>query len=495
MTRALGPDQRDRKILGFTRDYQRVAGLPGRFIDVYLDEQCTVLADICRYDPDEPDVVGEKITNSRIRADMNSVVPRFWYPHGVTRVWGKVNKGPTLMLDAHVGDRPGLLAAEPAFAVGVLQAETKWLAMDYLHGVRIAVIELGWDAWMPTEGNPDEDYIAAQVAKVKAYRNAGYRVGIVSGVHYPPTWLLAKPGAQHVDQWDNLSGGANFQWSATVRAYAEDYLTEVVQTMGDVDFHRVGLSKAGETLYPEAVNNTSLPNGQQQNNWWAFDSAAQASCPMPGWAPGTSTYGGNPVTKAMATAWYDWYFGGLVDAHAWQLSVFRAAGWTGSVQFVTPGVGCLPGELNARLNGLLAPLGGDTYFVMNTGAVWWRFYDEIPDLDGCGLNASSVYDNSGDPRGNVTAPGDDLVPYDDAQIYSWSATRLLSSIARRHGLRPLMGENPGSTSQADAAKVFTTAAGCGLDALLWAFDRHLWEGVHASAADLTAQIFLHSPPA
>lgn len=494
MTRVVGPDERDRKIEGFTRDYQRINGFPSRLIDIYVDRECTTLADIRVYDPQQPNSVGALIEDSQLRIDPASFIPRFWYPHGVTRLWGQVNKGPLVLLDAALGLRTGLFATEHnGFPTGVLQAEVEHLATDYLHGIRIAVIEIGWDAWEPAEGDYNEEYIAEKTSAIRAYRNAGYRVGVVGGLHYAPEWLKAKPGAQHVDQWGNQSGGANFQWSQTVRDSAAGYIQQIVDACGDVEFHRIGLSRAGETLYPEAVNNNAFAPGQRQNNWWAFDTAAQAESPMPGWVPGASTYLGQPVTEADARAWYDWYFGALVYAHAWEIQAYRDAGWTGSLQIVTPGVGCLPAEHNARLEQRLAPMAGDDYFVMNTGAVWWRFYDELPDLTGCGMNASSVYDNSGNPRGNVTQPGDDQVPYNSAEIYDWSATRLLSSIARRHGIRPLMGENPGQTTTDTAKKAFATAAGCGLDALLWAFDRQLYDDDYASIADLTRLIFLHSP--
>lgn len=358
------------------------------------------------------------------------------------------------------------------YPVGVLQADLQWIDDDYRFGIRIAVLEIEWSRWEPTEGQFDQTYIDQQVAKMNAYLDYGFQVGIVSGIHHQPSWVLAKSGIQHEDQNGTQSGILDFQFNDQARSYGENFLTSLVQAFGSaVSFHRVGLSAIGETLYPEAPD----------NNWWAFSDAAQATSPHPGWVPGTAADPGE------AEEWYDWYFEALVDAHDWMLATIRAAGYTGTVHYVTPGKGANPAHVAARLAGDLAPIDGDTYFVMNTGAIWYRFYDQLADLTGCEMNISSVYDVSGSPRGNVTEPGDDLVPFDDSAMDSWSSVRYLSSIARRHGLERV-GENPADTMPIDVQGTFDAAWGCGLKAILWAFDNQLRDGVHGRLAQIAQEI-------
>jgi hypothetical protein len=379
-------------------------------------------------------------------------------------------------------------------------ADSRRIQTDFQYGVRIAVIEMAWDQWEPAQGVYNTSYINQQLTKVAAYRKAGYKIGIVTGLHYLPAWFKAIPGTQHKDQWGNPSGAVNAQFSATARTIVGGYITNVVQTLGQVDFHRVGLSRIGEMLYPEAQGNASFPAGQQVNNWWAFDTAAQTGsglpagvpvCPMPGWIPGESTFNGSPVTAGQVRGWYEWYYGALIAAHDWQRTVIRAAGHTGDIHLVAPGMGCLPAAFENRLAINLAelPNGQDNYRVMNTGALWFRFLDDLPSLAGCVLNISSVYDVSGNPRGNTTQPGDDQVPVTSTAINSWSSARWLSSIARRHGLA-YVGENPGNNSSAEGAAAIATAKGCGLSALLWAHDYQLHEGVYMSVQELPALLRL-----
>lgn len=381
--------------------------------------------------------------------------------------------------------RGGSATRTPSFPVGVLQADIRNLNKDYEYGIRIALMELEWAKWEPVEGQFDESYMMQQISKAFVYIARGYKVGIVSGIHRPPAWLLAKPNIQHKDQWGNESGIANFQFSSVARDYGAIFLTSVVKAFGEyVWFHRVGLSKIGECLYPEAANQNSFPVGQRENNWWCFDTQAQSGTglpagtggsPLPGWIPGTANYLGQPVTNMQVQSFYEWYFGANTNAHNWMLATIRAAGYGGIVHYVTPGMGCLPKEHDERLADKLAPIAGDDYYVMNTAAVWWRFYNELVDKGNCWMNASSIYDISGSPRGNITQPGDDAVNYDNPDIYNWSSARFLSSIARRHGME-VVGENPGQNSFEDAKKVISISQGCGLAALLWAFDDQLHSG-------------------
>ncbi|MGH9094427.1 MAG: hypothetical protein ACRDXE_04640, partial [Acidimicrobiales bacterium] len=359
----------------------------------------------------------------------------------------------------------------PAATLGVLEADPSLLAQDQQAGVRLATLNLSWAEWEPQNGVFNPGYRAAVLAKANAYRAAGWKVGVDLGLQQPPAWALALPGGQLVDQNGRRSGVADFEFSQAVRDAAAPFMVDVVRSMGPIDDFRVGLSQNGETYYPDVAN----------NGWWAFTPQAQGLAaglpngvgldPMPGWVPGTRTWNGMPVTPPQVTAWYDWYFGALVNAHAWEIATYRSAGYTGQLELVMPGMGSLPAFYQQRLADDLAPGGEDSFSTLNSGAVWWRMLNDLGPaaLTNTAVDISSVYDNSGNPRGNACQAADDSVNPSDSRIWGWSDTRWLAYLARSHNL-PVMGENPGNTPASDLPGVMHLVAACHLTALQWAWD-------------------------
>ena len=216
------------------------------------------------------------------------------------------------------------------------------------------MINLMWNQWEPEQGSFDSAYISQQAATVAEYLSAGWTVAVDVGLQYPPSWALALPYGQLVDQDGNASGTPDYEFSAAVRAAAAAYISSVVSSLTGVSYYRIGLSTSGEMLYPPAPD----------NQWWAFSPLAQGSAsglapgvgaaPMPGWVPGTTTWDGEPVTQAMVRSWYDWYLGALINAHTWEIDSFRQAGYQGLLQYVMPGVGALPYLYQERIAGDLA---------------------------------------------------------------------------------------------------------------------------------------------
>ena len=176
------------------------------------------------------------------------------------------------------------------------------------------------------------------------------------------------------------------------------------------------------------------------------------------------------MTSREVTAWYNWYFLAMVNAHAWEMATFRAAGFWGKLELVMPGMGALPAFYRQRLSKDLAPDPAiDSLSTMNTGAVWWKFLDELPSLANTVVDISSVYDLSGSPRGNVCEPTDTSVAYTDRRISRWSDTRWLTYLADQHHLS-VMGENPGDTPGSDLPGIIHLVRSCGLITLQWAWE-------------------------
>ncbi|HZD67007.1 MAG TPA: hypothetical protein VE152_12985 [Acidimicrobiales bacterium] len=382
----------------------------------------------------------------------------------------------------------GVVAAlpSPTPTYGVLDANPTHLVTDYQAGVRLAMVGLAWHRWEPHPGVVDHHYRAKEVATVHRYQAAGYKVAVDIGLQAPPDWVTQRPGGRLVDQFGNRSDTANFEFSQQVRKAASGYIHNVVHALGPVAYYRVGLSGAGEMLYP----------GAPHNNWWAFGPYAQGQqgglppgvppTPLPGWVPGTTTYHGQHVTQHQVQAWYHWYFGALVAAHAWEITQYRVAGFQGTLQLVMPGTGAQPWWYHKRLAADLANPSYDPYHTMNTGAVWPQFLNDLAakgELGGVIVDISSVGDGSGSPPNNGCQPGDQSVPITSPQIRDWSDTRWLTYLASAHGLS-VMGENPGSTPPGQLSEILHLARSCNLTALQWAWDNQLYGGKYVSVSQL-----------
>jgi hypothetical protein len=239
-------------------------------------------------------------------------------------------------------------------------------------------------------------------------------------------------------------------------------------------------------------------------SWWAFDALAQASggtglpagvgaCPMRGWVPGTSTFGGSPVTVAMATSWWDWYMGAVNNAHQWEIAAHQATGWNGCVMLVVPGQGESPALLSNRLGQLLGPSTiFATDFEANIAAYWPSLISACATPANTVVDISSVLDGSGNSTGggvnNSSEAGDQLAPLTggsgsaDPYYSGWSSVRWLAYLAGKRGVRCL-GENPGDDgvhfTQGLATQVSAAmkqARKCGLYALMWANDTSMAAG-------------------
>lgn len=370
--------------------------------------------------------------------------------------------------------------AVPVF--GVLQADPKWLSADSAAGLRLAMINVFWRSLEPSPDHFDEDYAESIRKAVGQYRHAGWQVAIDVGLQSPPSWVLNLPSGRLRDQNGHESRGADFEFSEAVRQAAAGYISTVVKTLGPVQYYRVGLSEQGEAKYPDVVG----------DGWWAFEPTAQGTAPglppgvrtnpLPGWVPGSPRYRGHSLETSQVANWYSWYFDAVVNAHTWEIAAYRSAGYKGDLQLVMPGYGATPAMYQFRIAHDLAPPGAlDSYRTLNSGSVWWRLLDALPDMKGIVVDISSVDDRSGDPRGNDCEPTDTTVDYlTSTAPWRWSDTRWLTYLARLHHLQ-VMGENPGDTPASDLPRIMSLVRSCGLIALQWAFEPEL----HAGSASVT----------
>lgn len=368
----------------------------------------------------------------------------------------------------------------PGLVLGVLAADPQHLEADQAAGIREAMMNIDWSAWEPAKGRDDRSYVAQQVAIANRYRAHGWTVAVDVGLQAPPSWVLAQPNGQLLDQNGHPSGQANYEYSQTVRSQAVRYIAGVVKAMGKVSSYRIGLGSAGEMMYPEAPD----------NQWWAFSPDAQhggsdlppgvPATPLPGWVPGTPTWKGEAITTTQVSNWYDWYYGALVNALAWEISAFRWAGYHGTLQLLMAGYGAVPYLYSEQMGHDLAASSLDSYHTMNTATVFWRMLPDLArqvSLANTVMDITGVTNLTGEPPGNACQPSDRSVPlaFADPWYSGWSSTRWMAYLAAQNGL-PVIGENPGNTSPSDVGPIISLAGACGLSMLQWAWDSQLHSG-------------------
>jgi hypothetical protein len=357
---------------------------------------------------------------------------------------------------------------------GTLDTRTKTAATERKDGISVAMFELNWASFEPSEGVFDAAYMATMRSYLKVFRAAGMRVTLGLGLEDTPSWVFALPDSRYVNEDGDSSGEADFVFSAAVRQAAAAYLARVAADLPMSDFWAIRLTSGGddEMLYP--------PGG----TYWAFGNSAMTGAglpatmtpnPFPNWRPGRPG-----LTAAQINRWVNWYVGGLDNVTNWEMQVLSGLGFAGYYQAVTPGSGTRPDVLSAEERHNLPD--GTT----GVGAVWNRYYALLPDKTKVVAYVSSVADESG--ADDSCQPGDDLLPLTSSVMDSWSATRWVSRVAAAEGLQ-VAGENAGYSmpvgldfqytnigSTGMMADAVRQAISCKFLVFYWAHDVNLWNG-------------------
>jgi hypothetical protein len=362
----------------------------------------------------------------------------------------------------------------PSTLFGTLDTQTKTAPTEEKDGISVAMFELNWASFEPSEGVFNAAYMATMRSYLKAFRAAGMRVTLGLGLEDTPSWVFALPDSRYVNEDGNSSGEADFVFSAAVRQAAAAYLARVAADLPMSDFWAIRLTSGGddEMLYP--------PGG----TYWAFGNSAMTGAglpatmtpdPFPNWRPGRPG-----LTAVQINRWVNWYVGGLDNVTNWEMRVLSGLGYAGYYQAVTPGSGTRPDVLSAEERHNLPD--GTT----GVGAVWNRYYALLPDKTKVVAYVSSVADESG--ADDSCQPGDDLLPLTSSVMDSWSATRWVSRVAAAEGLQ-VAGENAGYSmpvgldfqytnigSTGMMADAVRQAISCKFLVFYWAHDVNLWNG-------------------
>jgi len=416
-----------------------------------------------------------------------TVASRGWYAETLWNALKGTRGGSsaTLPVPSPAPTAPSPVAAPVTTATpytfGTLLSDSKNATQLYASGVRVVHLELGWDAYEPTDGVFDASYAAAAAQKLKTFKAVGLQVVLGVGLQYPPSWVFNYPNSRYVDQQGRPAGPVNLTFNTVLRQRAATYVARVDRDLGLNNFVAVRIGSGGliEAMYPGA------DAGGGTNSYWAYDANAQGSTgrpatiaanPYPGWRPGQTSYQGQPFSVAQVQRWYDWYLGAMVDGINWQIGIYRQLGFSGDQQVLLPGLGSRPDEYRAAIANYLGG-GGDDNHTMGRAAVWNKVIAGLSTRERIVIYISSLADGSG---GDDSCAGtDQAVREDDPQVDSWSATRWVSYNANRYGMAK-NGENPGrGDTNAYGPKMLQAAVrqmqGCGLQGIMWAHESNLYD--------------------
>lgn len=393
----------------------------------------------------------------------------------------------------------------PSYYFGTLQSMPEKARLERSNGIQVAEMQISWERYEIREGEYSSEYLESVRSELNRFQKAGLLVEVSLGLNRAPGWLYEKyPEAAYVNQHgERVTETPNMVFSQAVREKTQRYLDRLARVIGLENFWaiRVGVSASGEFTYPSG----GPDRPDEEAYFWAFDENAQSRAragrpstvtanPFPGWKPGQRTYQGKTFTEDQVRKWYDWYLRALSDAVNWQIKFYRSLGYDGFLKVLVPGLGYYPQTYRLAVSHHLEATADSRLIAL--GAGFYLTLGQVRDRRNVQIVPTSLVDGTGEPRNNGCLPSDRqvdvLAPSRQVQD-QWSSTRWVSRIARRYGFALLNGESAGIHVSPYYPGVMTDAAhqmkSCGLQGLMWAFDRNLYDGTQGSSlADYSAVI-------
>lgn len=292
-------------------------------------------------------------------------------------------------------------------------------------GATTYVLSVQWAQTEATKGTYD---FSALVTKRNALQAAGMDVVLGLHAHYYPAWVHTDAATNTASRYKNQTGAvvtgtdqsANVVFSQQVRDRVALWVAAAASALGTTGWAAIRPPALvyGEWSYPHVVTS---------NDYWAYDSFAQATsavagrvatsriplCPAPGWTPGTGT-------AAQAGQFADWYIDALTDTMRWSCETVAASfPGTTPILMLHPSFGTRDTQYADAKTALLAATATQAQEV-RAGVVWERSIPAICANPGSGVALSRVahgsswadcpysgtlggYNATRDPYGTVTA--------------------------------------------------------------------------------------------
>src|ERR1700684_1972694 len=134
----------------------------------------------------------------------------------------------------------------PATLFGTLDPQTSTAATEKKDGISVAMFELNWASFEPSQGVFNASYMATMRSYLQAFRAGGMRVTLGLGLEDTPSWVFGLPDGRYVNEHGDNSAEADFVYSAAVRQAAAAYLAKVAADLPLSDFWAIRLTSGGD---------------------------------------------------------------------------------------------------------------------------------------------------------------------------------------------------------------------------------------------------------
>lgn len=348
---------------------------------------------------------------------------------------------------------------------GVLNADGQHASQERAAHVSVAALELNWSAYEPSNGSFDSSYVADRKARLQTLTGAGQNVILDLGMQYPPSWVFSLDGNtrfvnQYGDVWHSgiSEDVPNSVFDQTVRAAQAAYISRVAADFGD-SFYAI---RAGGLLQDELRYPPTSVNGHS-NAYWAFDGAAQAGSPVPGWKPGQAD-------TSKAAAFMNYYLDSLVNYQNWLLGQYRSHFASAWLQVLMPSWGIRPGDVEAAVaRNLDGTTNAASWGTLSMGLDWQRQVNALSDTHVM-LYATWLERGDDGSTANTMGPG-----------------HYVATLAASKGL-PAAGENAGGDSAAQMSQMVDNARAWGLVGMMWLNESDLVGNVAGGWSQLGSSI-------
>jgi hypothetical protein len=264
-------------------------------------------------------------------------------------------------------------------------------------------------------------------------------------MQYPPAWVKGLPDSRYVNQFkqpylDERPGAdiVNGVFNPAIRELQAAYVAMVFGELGD-DFYavRLGWNYYGELGYPAAKFKDRV------NCFWASDVHALKTAPV-AWQPDNAE---------QTRKYLNWYLDSLADYLKFQIATVRQH-YRGRLVVLLGSWGIRPAMLDKGMD--------PNQTELSLGYDFQRLVKAIDDRN----TAVCTTWIDADPRFGDDPP-----------------VRALAELARRHSI-DLWAENTGRANGAAMRLSVDRARQYGVSTLVWAFEPDLFDGQHASLAEL-----------
>ncbi len=375
-------------------------------------------------------------------------------------------------------DEPVIPEVQKYLYFGTLMSDANRSAAQVAKGINTASITIRWDSFEPQEGVISNSYVQIMQENLTKFKQAGARVVLDLGVHYPPVWATQIPNCRYVNQYGEAyavtdqpgRNVVNGVFNQQVRDKIAAYVDLVFTRFDPDDFFaiRIGWGHFAELQYPDKNYKES------KNCYWGYDAITLNQVtgllpegvgvnPVPNWKPGMAS-----TNNADARAFIEWYLNALKNYQSFQISTIRKH-YDGYINALYADWGVREGQIEEAIaKNLDGTTFTEQYGQLQKGLDFARFIAAIPDSNVVVYNTCL---NSSYPFPMTES----IVNENSANPKDWSPIHYEYWCAKKHHLPlKIWAENDGNDNYYAMKLAFERMKKYDLMGIMWAFEFNLY---------------------